>query len=64
MRVYRKFDGLTEGFNLMPGGGRPPLHQKVLNDDIVTFLCVQNKLGDGYGKLANRFLDGQKEQLQ
>ena len=49
-----KFDGLTEGFNLMPGGGRPPLHQKVLNDDIVTFLCVQNKLGDGYGKTCEQ----------
>lgn len=49
-----KYDGLTEGFNLVPGGGRPPLHQKVLNEDIITFLCVQRKLGDGYGKTCEQ----------
>ncbi len=24
-----KYNGLTEGFNLIPGGGKPPLRQKV-----------------------------------
>ena len=49
-----KYDGLTEGFNLVPGGGKPPLHQRVLDDDIATFLCVQNILGDGYGKTCEQ----------
>lgn len=45
-----KYDSLANGFNLVPGGGKPPSRQKINNDDIVTFLCVQDKLGDGYGK--------------
>lgn len=45
-----KYEGLTRGYNLVPGGGKPPLHQTVQNDDIATFLCVQLILGDGYGK--------------
>lgn len=45
-----KYNGLTEGFNLTVGGNKPPLHQKVLDDDIATFLCVQEYFGDGYGK--------------
>lgn len=49
-----KYDGLTEGFNLIPGGGKPPLHQKVSNDDIVTFLCIYEKYGDGYGKTCEQ----------
>lgn len=49
-KYIENYDGLTEGFNLVPGGGKPPLHQKVKDDDIATFLCVQEILGDGYGK--------------
>lgn len=49
-----KYEGLTEGFNLIPGGGAPPLHQKVRDDDIATFLCVQEILGDGYGKTCEQ----------
>ena len=49
-----KYNGLSEGFNLVPGGGKPPLHQKVKDDDIATFLCVQQILGDGYGKTCEQ----------
>lgn len=49
-----KYNGLSEGFNLVPGGGIPPLHQKVKDDDIATFLCVQKVLGDGYGKTCEQ----------
>lgn len=49
-KYIEEYDGLTEGFNLVPGGGKPPLHKKVKDDDIVTFLCVQKIFGDGYGK--------------
>lgn len=53
-RYIDKYEGLTIGFNLVPGGGKPPLHQKVKDDDIATFLCVQKKLGDGYGKTCEQ----------
>ena len=49
-QYIEKYNGLSDGFNLVPGGGKPPLHQKVNNDDIATFLCIQQELGDGYGK--------------
>lgn len=45
-----KYNSLEGGFNLIPGGSKPPLRQKVQDDDIATFLCVQELLGDGYGK--------------
>ena len=46
----KKYDSLNNGYNLVPGGGKPPLHQKVKDEDIVKFLCVQFKYGDGLGK--------------
>lgn len=52
-----KYNGLTEGFNLLPGGRKPPLHQKVKDDDVVTFLCVQHLLGDGYGKTCEQIFN-------
>lgn len=55
-----KYNGLTEGFNLVPGGGKPPLHQKVQDDDIATFLCVQYLLGDGYGKTCEQIFGWSK----
>ena len=45
-----KFNSLQNGYNLVEGGGKPPLHKKVKDDDIITFLCIQEKFGDGYGK--------------
>lgn len=55
-----KYNGLTEGFNLTSGGGKPPLHQKVQDDDIATFLCVQEELGDGYGKTCEQIFGWSK----
>ena len=55
-----KYNGLTEGFNLVPGGGKPPLHQKIQDDDIATFLCVQEELGDGYGKTCEQIFGWSK----
>ena len=49
-QYIEKYNGLSDGFNLVPGGGKPPLHQKVNDDDIATFLCIQQELGNGYGK--------------
>lgn len=56
----KKYNGLSDGFNLTPGGGKPPLHQKVKDDDIATFLCVQQILGDGYGKTCEQIFGWSK----
>ena len=45
-----KYDSLNNGFNLVPGGGAPPSRQIVRDEDIVKFLCIQWKYGDGYGR--------------
>ena len=55
-----KYNGLTEGFNLAPGGRKPPLHQKVKDEDIATFLCVLDILGDGYGKTCEQIFGWSK----
>lgn len=55
-----KYNGLSDGFNLTPGGGKPPLHQKVRDDDIATFLCIQETLGDGYGKTCEQIFGWSK----
>lgn len=49
-----RFDSLKNGFNLAPGGGKPPIKQIVKNEDIVTYLCVLHVLGDGYGKTCEQ----------
>ena len=55
-----KYNVLSDGFNLTPGGGKPPLDQKVKDDDIATFLCVQQILGDGYGKTCEQIFGWSK----
>ena len=55
-----KYDSLNNGYNLVEGGGKPPLHQKVKDDDIVSFLCVQWKYGDGYGKTCEEIFGWSK----
>lgn len=59
-KYIEKYDSLNNGFNLVPGGGAPPLHQKVLNEDIIKFLCIQWKYGDGYGKTCERIFGWSK----
>ena len=49
-----KYDSLNNGYNLAPGGGAPPNPQIIKDEDIITFLCVQNKFGDGYGKTCEQ----------
>lgn len=45
-----KYNSLENGYNLVPGGGKPPIHKKVKDDDVISFLCVYYVYGDGYGK--------------
>ena len=56
----QKYNSLDNGYNLVEGGGKPPLHKKVKDDDIITFLCVQEILGDGYGKTCEQIFGWSK----
>lgn len=44
-----KYDSLNNGYNLAPGGGKPPLHKKVEDDKMLICLCIINKY-EGVGK--------------
>lgn len=46
----KKYDSYNNGYNCNSGGRIFDWKQKVKNEDIVKFLCVQWKYGDGYGK--------------
>lgn len=59
-QYIEKYDSLNNGFNLTPGGGAPPLRQKVSNDDIIKFLSIQWKYGDGYGKTCEEIFGWSK----
>ena len=59
-QYIEKYNSLNNGYNLVPGGGKPPLHQKVKNDDIISFLCIQWKYGDGYGKTCEEIFGWSK----
>lgn len=50
IEYIKKFNSLNNGYNLVPGGGKPPNHQKINDEHIIDFLCVQKVFGDGYGK--------------
>lgn len=51
----KKYNSLENGYNLIPGGGKPPNHQKVKDEDIINFLCIQKIFGDGYGKTCEQY---------
>ena len=45
-----KYDSYNNGYNSCPGGKIADWRQKVQNQDLVDFLCIQYYYGDGYGK--------------
>ena len=55
-----KFNSLQNGYNLTEGGRKPPIHKQVSDDDIITFLCIQWKYGDGYGKTCEQIFNWAK----
>lgn len=59
-QYIEKYNSIKDGYNLIEGGGKPPLHKKVKDDDIITFLCVQEKFGDGYGKTCEQIFNWAK----
>lgn len=50
IQEIEKYDSYNNGYNCNSGGRISDWKQKVKNEDIVKFLCVQWKYGDGYGK--------------
>lgn len=50
----KRFDSYNNGYNCNSGGRISNWKQKVKNEDIVKFLCIQWKYGDGYGKTCEQ----------
>ena len=50
IKEIQKYNSYKNGYNCNSGGRISDWKQKVKNEDIVKFLCIQWKYGDGYGK--------------
>lgn len=55
-----KYDSYNNGYNCNSGGRISDWKQKVKNEDIIKFLCVQWKYGDGYGKTCEEIFGWSK----
>lgn len=55
-----KYNSYNDGYNCNSGGRISDWKQKVKNEDIVKFLCVQWKYGDGYGKTCEQIFGWSK----
>lgn len=56
----QKYNSYNDGYNCNSGGQISDWKQKVNNQDIVKFLCIQWKYGDGYGKTAEEIFGWSK----
>lgn len=56
----KKYDSYNNGYNCNSGGRVSDWKQKVKNEDIVKFLCVQWKYGNGYGKTCEEIFGWSK----
>ena len=56
----KKYDSYNDGYNCNSGGRISDWKQKVRNEDIVKFLCIQWKYGDGYGKTCEQIFGWSK----
>lgn len=52
IKEIEKYNSYKDGYNCNSGGRISDWKQKVKNEDIIKFLCIQWKYGDGYGKTA------------
>lgn len=55
-----KYDSYNNGYNCNSGGRISDWKQKVKNEDIIKFLCIQWKYGDGYGKTCEEIFGWSK----
>ena len=56
----KKYNSYNDGYNCNTGGRISDWKQKVKNEDIIKFLCVQWKYGDGYGKTCEEIFGWSK----
>ena len=56
----KKYNSYNDGYNCNSGGRISDWKQKVKNEDIVKFLCIQWKYGDGYGKTCEEIFGWSK----
>ena len=56
----KKYNSYNDGYNCNSGGRISDWKQKVKNEDIIKFLCVQWKYGDGYGKTCEEIFGWSK----
>ena len=56
----KKYNSYNDGYNCNSGGRISDWKQKVKNEDIIKFLCVQWKYGDGYGKTCEQIFGWSK----
>ena len=55
-----KFNSLKNGFNLVEGGGQPPSHRTVKEEDAITYLCIDKFYGNSYGKTMEEIFSWSK----
>ena len=55
-----KYNSYNDGYNCNSGGRISDWKQKVKNEDIIKFLCIQWKYGDGYGKTCEQIFGWSK----
>ena len=60
MEEIKKYNSYNDGYNCNSGGRISDWKQKVKNEDIVKFLCIQWKYGDGYGKTCEQIFGWSK----
>lgn len=60
IKEIKKFDSYKNGYNCNLGGRISDWKQKVKNEDIIKFLCIQWKYGDGYGKTCEEIFGWSK----
>ena len=60
IQEIQKYDSYNNGYNCNSGGRISDWKQKVKNEDIVKFLCIQWKYGNGYGKTCEEIFGWSK----
>ena len=52
IQEIQKYDSYENGYNCNSGGKISDWKQKVKNENVIDFLCILTKYGDGYGKFC------------
>lgn len=60
IKEIEKYNSYNDGYNCNSGGRISDWKQKVKDEDVVKFLCIQWKYGDGYGKTCEQIFGWSK----